>query len=254
MSTVAEEDLQATGLPERTLATYRAAGSFTLPLSKRKKLAKKLGVVETTVKRHLSQVRQRLDNPSVVQPTVPGEATLLEVADPERYAEALSKLADPLQSVAAVAREMGMGPMTAAKIAKDLDGEMQPLGRAIEDIRLEDLKNRFGTLSRDAMDAITPEKLSKANAQQLAIIAGIGVQNWQLLRGQPTSRMEIGDRRQMNELVTLIMTEAKRRGVEIDVTPDGDVQTKKSPYRNAAHQRDVKQIASGDPAETLVPA
>ena len=251
---VSDNDLAATGLPERTLATYRAAGSLTLPLADRKKLAKKLGVVETTVKRHLSQVRQQLDHPNAKQPTVPGEAMLLEVSDPERHAEALSKLSDPYQSVAAVAREMGMGDVTAAKIAKDLNGELQPLKRAIEDVRLEDLKKGFGTLSRDAMDAITPEKLKKANAQQLAIIAGIGVQNWQLLRGQPTQRMEIGDRRQMNELVEMMLTEAKRRGVEIDVTPEGSTTAKKSPYRNAAHQRDVKKISSGDPAETLAPA
>jgi hypothetical protein len=52
----------------------------------------------------------------------------------------------------------------------------------------------------------------------------------------------------------MIVKEAERRGVEIDVTPEGGVTPKKSPFRNAAHQRDVKKIASGDPAETLVPA
>ena len=52
----------------------------------------------------------------------------------------------------------------------------------------------------------------------------------------------------------MLFGEMKRRGIEIDVTPEGVVTPKKSPYRNAAHQRDVKAIESGDPAETLVPA
>ena len=251
---VSDNDLAATGLSERTLATYRAAKSFTLPAVQRKKLAKKLGVAESTVKRHLSQVRQRLDNPSVVQPTAPGEAFLLEVNDPEKHALALSKLAEPFRGVAAVAKEVGIGEDLATRLAKDLEGELRPLKRAIEEVRLEDLTKRFGTLARDAVDAITPEKLMKANAQQLAVISGIAVDKWQLLRGQPTQRMELSDRRQTNELLAMLFKEAARRGIEIDVTPEGKTLTPRSPYRNAANQRDVKKIASGDPAETLAPA
>lgn len=254
MPTVSEETLRATGLREQFLATYRLAGRCDLSPPEREKLAKKLGVGESTVRRHLSRVRMALEGSTPISPVAPGDAHLLEVTDPEKHAEALSQLSTPFRNIAEVAEKVGISPTLARKLAKDLDGELQPLKREIEEIRLDDLTNRFGTLTRDSIDAITPEKLRRAGAKDLAIIAGIGVQNWQLLRGQPTSRAEISDRREMNEIVELLVKEAARRGIEIDVTPEGGVTPKKSPFRNAKHQREVKQITSGDPAETLVPA
>ncbi len=254
MSKVAEEDLQATGLKEQILATYRLAGCFDLSQPEREKLAKKLGCAASTVKTHLSRVKMGLEGSAPIPPTSQGEGKLLEIVDPEKHAEALSQLSAPYRNIEEVAKKVGISPTLARKLAKDLDGELQPLKRAVEDVRLEDLTKQFGTLTRDSIDAITPEKLRKAGAKDLAIIAGIGVQNWQLLRGQPTSRMEIDDRREANELVKLLMKEAARRGIEIDVTPEGGVSAQKSPFLNAAHQRTVKKIESGDPVGSLVPA
>lgn len=254
---ISEDQLQATGLRERVLDTYRAVGSLDPPLIDREQVAKRLGVAPSTVIRHLSLVRRKLtDAGSLEPPTVKGEALLLEVEDPPRHAAALSKLSEPapFRNVERVAKELGLNPATAQRLVRELDSELQPLKREITEIRLEDLTKRFGTLARDAIDAITPEKLLKANAQQLAVISGIATEKWQLLLGQPTQRMEISDRRKLNELVTIILNEAKRRNIEIDVTPDGQVTAKKSPYRSARHQRATKQIASGDPAETLAPA
>jgi hypothetical protein len=228
------------------------AGSFSVPIAKRRAIAKKLKVAESTVARHLSQVSKRLDDPdSLAAPTVQGIP--LEHLNPEKHTDALLALSHPKRNIAAVAREVGIGPNMAAKLAKELDGELLPLSRAIEEVRIEDLTKRFGTLSRDAVDAITPEKLARSNAQQLAIIAGVAVDKFQLLRGQPTQRMEIGDRRQLNEVLGLIVKEAKRRGIEIDVTPEGSTTAKKSPYRCMEQQKEVKAIAAGgDPS--MVPA
>jgi len=251
---VSEEELQATGLDERFLNTYRLAGTFSPSKAEIKKLAKKLKVVESTITRHLSRVRYRIEEG--VPENLPKRAagTGFEDIEPEKHAEMLSKLSEPCRQVATVAREVGVRPDMAYKIAKDLDGELQPLKRKIEAIRLEDLTNRFGTLARDAIDAITPEKIEKASAKDLGVLSGIAVDKWQLLRGQPTSRMEIGDRRQMNELLELLVKEAKRRGVEIDVTPEGGVTAKKPPYRNNFQRRMDKKIETGDPDETLAPA
>lgn len=256
MPVVSEDDLKATGLSERILETYRLAGGLEISPTKRKKLAKKLGVAESTITRHLSQVRVKIDRPSLTQPTKSnfGGGLSMEERDNKKYAQIVSKLADPYRSIAAVAREVGVSPDTASRIAKELELEMQPVKRAIEEVRLEDLTKLYGTLARDSANAITQEKLDAATAQQLAVISGIAVDKWQLLRGQPTQRTEIGDRRQSNELMAMLFKEARRRGIEIDVTPEGGTTAKKSPFRNAAHQREVKKIESGDPAETLAPA
>jgi hypothetical protein len=245
---VSEAELQATGLAEKILETYRLAGAFSLPLAKRRKLAKKLSVSESTVKRHLSRVRQGLG----VAPQNPGSSS--EDINPVGHAKAVVGMAKPGATATAVAKECGVTIKTAQHIGEQLNAELQPLGRELADVRIEDLTKRFGTLARDAVDSITLEKLQKASARDLAIISGVAVDKFQLLRGQPTSRMEIGDRRKMDELMVMMFKEAKRRGIEIDVTPEGGVTAKRSPFKNAAHQREVKKIQSGDPAETLVPA
>ena len=251
-----EEQLQATGLKDRFLETYRLAYAKDPPLvdpKGLKNLAKQLGVVPSTVKLHLARVNRRLEDTGSLEPS---EATppILEESNPEKFADAVVALAAPGAKVARVAREVGIAPCTADKIGKKLDGELQSLGRELVDIRLEDITKRFGTLARDAVDAITPEKLLKANAQQLSIIAGVAIDKWQLLRGQPTSRMEIEDRRQMNELLGVIVKEASRRGIEIDVTPEGSVSAGKSSFRNAHNKRLQEKITSGDPVEALAPA
>jgi len=249
---VSEEQLQATGLSERYLATYRLTHASDPPLSL-EAVSEQVGVTPETVKRHLAVVSKRVEDPTALRNTETGKPDLAKT-NPEQYAAAVNKLSDRKRNITAVAREVGVSPSTASKIAKSLDGDMMPLQRAIEDVRLEDLTKRFGTLARDAIDAITPEKLEKANAQQLSLAAAVAVDKWQLLRGQPTQRMEIGDRRKMNEILELVVKEAKRRQIEIDVTPEGGVTAKKSPFRNAAHKREMKRLQSGDPVETLEPA
>jgi transposase-like protein len=253
---VTEEALQATGLPEKTLATYRLAHAHDPSLS-RADLAIRLGVKPDTVKRRLSQVRQKLKDPDSLEflgrSGKTGQPQIHE-KHPEKFAAAVVELSGTQINVAEVARSVGIAPNMASKIAKLLDGELLPLKRELTDVRLDDLTKRFGTLARDAVDAITPQKLASASAQQLAIVAGVATDKFQLLRGQPTQRMEIGDRRKLDEVLNLILKEAKRRNIEIDVTPEGGVTAKKSPFRNAKHRDMMKQLTSGDPVETLTPA
>ncbi len=252
LSVVTEEALQATGLSERVLATYRLAHSYEPSLDK-KDLAGRLGVSVDTVKRRLSQVKKKLEDPNSLRSLDAGMPDLSR-SDPEKFSAVVNQLSDFKVNVAEVARSVGIAPNTAQTIANLLDSELMPLKRELTDIRLEDLTKRFGTLARDAVDAITPQKLAKSCARDLAIIAGVATDKFQLLRGQPTQRMEIGDRRKMDEVLTAILNEAKRRNIEIDVTPEGVVTAKKSPFRSAKHRDLMKQITSGDPPETLIPA
>ena len=253
MPIASEAELRATGLSEKVLNTYRLAHATDPPLTEyegRVKLAKKLGVAHSTVKAHLSRVRLKLEDSALLRKVEGGPPTF-DQTHPDGFVDALVELSGPAQNISRVAKEVGLSPSTAQRLAKKLDTDLQPLKRALDDVKLEDLTRRFGTLARDAVDAITPEKLLKAPARDLAIIAGVATDKWQLLRGQPTQRMEIGDRRKMDELLGIILKEAKRRNIEIDVTPEGGVTAKKSPFKNAGHTRQMKAIMSGDPAETL---
>jgi len=213
-------------LPERALRIYRAAGKTSLSLPERKKLAEELGVTHHAVKVNLARVAKKLENPDALR-SVDKNPPGFHETDPDGFASAVVALSDPESKVGAIAKKLGISPSTVRKLAKELDGELMPLKREIQDVRLEGMVKRFGTLAKDSVDAITPDKLAGASARDLAVISGIATQNWQLLLGQPTQRMEISDRREMNEMLGLILQEVERRGYEVDVTPEGAVTTRR---------------------------
>ncbi len=252
MSVAIEADLQATGLPKRTLNTYRVMYAQDPPLSQ-KAVAKKVGLAPATVRLHVSRVEMKLEDPSLFSPSKVNHPELDET-NPDQFADIVVGLSAPAASVARVARDLGISADAVTKIARKLEGELQPLKREVVEIRVEELTKQFGTLARDAIDAITPEKLDAASASQLAIVSGIASEKYLLLRGQPTQRVEVGHRHEMDEVVKMLLQEAIRRGVTIDVTPEGGVTASKSKYRNAHHRRDMIQLESGDPAALQEPA
>ena len=245
MPAATEAQLEATGLPRTYLKTHRLVHSQDPPLS-HAKAAGILGVKPTTVKTRLARVERKLVDPNSMR-SAGGVQAHLSAKDPDTYAKAVVELSDPQRKIAEIGRKLGLSPQVASKIARECDTYLQPLGREIREVRLEEIVRRFGTLTEDAIDAITPEKLSEANARDLAVIAGISATNWQLLRGQPTSRMEINDRREMNEVLKMMVNEAKRRGLEIDVTPEGVTSVaKKEDFHSVAHKRLTAKIETGD--------
>jgi transposase-like protein len=250
-----EEDLQFLGLAPQYLETYRLAHFHTPPL-KRAEIARRQGVKPITIKRHLALVDRKLAEPEALKsPGTRQGPAHRSVTDPDTYAKAIAQLSDPQRNIAGIARSLGLAPDAAAKIAYELDTHFQPLKRELEDVRVEELTKAFGTLTRDALAAITDDKLRASSARDLGVLAGIGSQNFQLLRGQPTSRMEISDRRNMNEVLKLMYAEAKRRGFEIDVTPDGT--TSVVGERNIhpePHEKLVAKVKTKDPEGTLAPA
>jgi hypothetical protein len=236
-----EEQLEALDLRRSYVRTYKVYHSQDPPLAK-EKVAEILGVKPSTVKTRLARVEQKLKNPNALRSPNTGSPHLSR-KDPKTYAKAVVELTDPQRNLAEIGRKLGLGPDAVRQVAKECETYLQPLTREIRDVRLEEIVRRFGTLTEDAIDAITPEKLQDAGARDLAVIAGIGATNWQLLRGQPTSRMEINDRREMNEVLQLMVAEAKRRGLEIDVTPEGVTSVaKKKDYHSVPHKRLVKEI------------
>jgi predicted transcriptional regulator len=240
---VSEEQLEATGLAKRYTTTFVLAHAHDPPLLI-EDVAERLGIKPKTVERHLALVLKKLEDPDSMR-EIDTERFDPASTHPEETAVAINRLSDPQRNVAKVARELGLSPEMAKNIAESLDRDLLPLKRVIEEVRVEDLTKRFGTLARDAVDAITPEKLAASAARDLAVVAGIATTNYQLLRGLPTSRMEISDRREMNEVMTLIMEEVSRRGFEIDVTPEGVTTVKKThgTREDRRHQKRLERQA-----------
>lgn len=58
--------------------------------------------------------------------------------------------------------------------------------------------------------------LAAASAKDVASTVDLLIENIQLLKGKPTSIMSHSERRQINELIPLLLDEAKRRGVMLE--------------------------------------
>ena len=96
-------------------------------------------------------------------------------------------------------------------------------------VRAERLDALWGTRAEQSLAGMTTEKLEKASLRDLAVMAGIATDKLLLLRGQPTEIVRTeADRMDLQALVAEFLVEAKRRNVEIDVSPSGAAEMLKS--------------------------
>ncbi len=238
-------ELEAIELDPEEIETYllRHQSKPKLTLSA---LAKARGITPSKTKIHLARVKRRLADPESIR-SFPERLTI-EGRDPAAFADAVIELSTPGSTIASSARAAGISTDATKAIANRLDNDLVGVGRPIKALKLQEITDEFGQLALDAVRAITPEKLEEARARDLAVISGVAIDTWQLLRGQPTSRMEISDRRKLDEVAALLMKEAARRGVTLEIDPvSGETHATASPYRNIHDQRRVKELSSGDP-------
>ena len=61
--------------------------------------------------------------------------------------------------------------------------------------------------------------MSQASLKDLSIALGILIEKRELLNNRPTQIIDFTSRLQVQQLLPRMVQEAKRRGIEIDVTP-----------------------------------
>jgi predicted transcriptional regulator len=203
-------------LTERQQMIYDLRHS-TQPLMSFAEIGQKLELTKGAVER---LYRKALARMAGVQERPRGHGRKLEEYDSEKAAEAIERLTDPLSvSVAEIAREVGLNEKTTLMLAKRLEGRYLPLKKQIEDVRTADLLNLVSTRAREILDSIDEGDIAKATLKDKAIAAGIFIDKRQLLSGEPTQILSVEDRRKLDELLPMIVREAKRRGMTIDVDP-----------------------------------
>ena len=116
------------------------------------------------------------------------------------------------------ARELGMSKTITDAVKRRLDARagLQPDDPAgLSDRQLISVLEQKLALTLSYVDAFV---LAGASAKDLQAVADGLISNIQLLKGKPTSITSVEDRRKMNELLPLLVREAKRRGVLIEGT------------------------------------
>ena len=90
--------------------------------------------------------------------------------------------------------------------------------RTVE-VSKQELLEKVSNLSVRLLDSITDADIDRADLKAKAISAAIMIDKRQILRGEPTTIIQIEDRRKLHELLPLLKQEMERRSLEIDVTP-----------------------------------
>lgn len=88
-----------------------------------------------------------------------------------------------------------------------------------KEVSKQELLEKVSNLSVRLLDSITDADIDRADLKSKAISAAIMIDKRQILRGEPTTIIQIEDRRKLHELLPLLKQEMERRSLEIDVTP-----------------------------------
>jgi hypothetical protein len=68
------------------------------------------------------------------------------------------------------------------------------------------------------IESVDVNAIRDAKLRDKMVAFGILIDKHQLLSGLPTQRLDISDRRKMDELMVMLFKEAKRRGIKFDIS------------------------------------
>ncbi len=148
----------------------------------------------------------------------------IENKEPEKAATAIDVLTDPFSTLKEAVEASGIAPRTIDALKRRL--KTDPLYLTLRDVKTSELLVLVKDRALRALKYLDDAVLSEAGAKDLAIISGILIEKAQLLSGEPTQRLTIDDRRELNELIPVLVEEAQRRGQVIDLT-QADYKVKK---------------------------
>ena len=170
-------------------------------------IATEIGLGVDDIKQRLSKIFGKFDTSDLL-------AKYPIVSMTMQSAEGMAMGTDVLKA----ARELGMSKTITDAVKRRLDARAglqpdDPVG--LSDRQLIAVLEQKLALTLSYVDAFV---LSGASAKDLQAVADGLISNIQLLKGKPTSITSVEDRRKMNELLPLLVREAKRRGVLIEGT------------------------------------
>lgn len=145
-----------------------------------------------------------------------------EIAKPEQAAAAVEMLSEPKGfrlTDLEIAERAGLTIHEEQKVKERLDRQDVPKKLDLEHVKTEELVLLFENTARDALNAITVEKLEKQDPYRNVLTAAISVDKRDKLLEKPTQRITIEDRRKIPELMEALIKDSQRRGITIDIDP-----------------------------------
>jgi len=147
----------------------------------------------------------------------------VEMQEPEKAAAALLTASNPLfdkyEALREAARESGMKPALVKAMIKRLETRYAPVADEVKRLNMKAVVDELDKKIAMTMGYIDDHSLSEASFRDLAQGIGVLIEKRQLLSGLPTQNLDITARMQINEALPILLNEAKRRGITLDVTP-----------------------------------
>ena len=132
---------------------------------------------------------------------------------PEAMGEVMVRAEEGLEPIALIAQDVGLNAETTHAILHTLRHEYAPLASAIRAHRANDLKPQLLDKAQMILSAIDEHDVEQAPLKDKTYALNILLEKHQLLSGLPTQRIDVEDRRALDEFLPTLMSEMNRRGM-----------------------------------------
>ena len=145
----------------------------------------------------------------------------VEVTKPDETAALLDTALEPFVHIEAAAKACGFPSSTARRLVQRMAARYKPLRDAIQPVKDEELILLLQDRALRCLQYADDFAMAGASLKDLLIGAAISIDKAQLLKGEPTAITKFQDIRKLDEVGKLLHAEMERRGLIVDVTPDG---------------------------------
>ena len=155
-------------------------------------------------------------------------ANAVEMGKPKETALALDLATDPFTTIKAAAKACGFPESTLNALLRRMRTRYKPLDDAVRRVKDEEMIVLLEDRARRSLEYMDDYAMAGATLKDLAISAGVMIDKSRLLKDKPTQIFSLEDRRKITEILPIMLQEAERRGMIVDVDPaTGEVQVEK---------------------------
>lgn len=215
LATVPEEFLLKLTAKQREAFDLKKAGKTY------QEIASAQGCSNSVICKRLQRIYRMLGHRPGPGENVAGRAkTGVEHRDPEAAAAMIDAASDPLVKVKDALKVAGLPDRVSEAMLKRLRVKFFGAVHEVKALKTAEIVRTIEEKIDMIRFYLDDKVMAEASARDLMLGFGVLVEKRQLLRGEPTQIVSDHERKKINELVPLLIQEARRRGRTIDVTPE----------------------------------
>jgi DNA-binding CsgD family transcriptional regulator len=130
--------------------------------------------------------------------------------------EVIEAASPTIEEVRKLALEEGIEPQAVRGFVERMNRAGLGVPTDLREVTVPQLLKLMGDRALQLIESVDVNAIADAKLRDKMVAFGILVDKLQLLSGQPTQRLDISDRRKMDELVIAMVAEAKCRGIKFD--------------------------------------